>query len=291
MPREWVAGIPSWALIGVTGLVPQLCLLAYPLLLARRRGLADRFRWPGFEKSIVEAALAIPVVLTLLMGLIALGLVLSRVAPRTTLTPEVFQRAAFSQDYPFLVVVGVLAVTVAPVCEEFFFRGFVHDALRSRMPVVLAAVVQSFLFAILHTFGTIHSIAVFFLGLILTAVYEWRKSLWASIFVHAGHNLFSVLGLALLMVVSARAPGLGVIGHDHPDGCQVDQVAPDTGAAKAGIAPGDVITDLDGQPVASFNQLAAAVRLHQAGDQVSVGIIRDGAHQNIEVVLGKRPPR
>ncbi len=291
VPHGWVAGIPSWALIGVTGLVPQLCLLAYPLIVARRRGLADRFRWPGFERTVIEAAVAIPVVLTLLTVLIALGVVLSRFAPHTTLTPEAFQKAAWSQDYPFLIVVGVLAVTVAPVCEEIFFRGFVHNALRSRMPVAVAALMQSFIFAVLHTFGALHSIGVFFLGLILTAVYEWRRSLLASIFVHAGNNLIAVLGLIVLMVTSANAPVLGVIGHDRADGYQVEQVAPETGAAKAGIVPGDVITDIDGQPVASFNQLAAAVRLHQAGDQVTVGFNRDGQHLHVEVVLQKRPSR
>jgi membrane protease YdiL (CAAX protease family) len=289
VPHEWVGGIPSWVVLIVTGLLPQLTLLAFPLFVARRRGLADRFRWPGLEKSIVEAALAVPVVFALFMVLIAVGAVLSRVAPQTTLTPEAFQKAAWSQDYPFLIVVGGLAIAVAPVCEEIFFRGFIYNALRPRMPAMRAALLQSFIFAALHTFGIVHSVGVFFLGLILTAVYEWRKSLLASIFVHAGNNLMAVVGLILLMVASANAPVLGVLGHDQQGGCQVDQVAPETGAATAGIAPGDVITDLDGQPIAGFNQLAAAVRRHQAGDKVIVGMNRAGQRLELDVVLGKRP--
>jgi S1-C subfamily serine protease len=100
-----------------------------------------------------------------------------------------------------------------------------------------------------------------------------------------------MLGLVLLMVMSANSPVLGVIGKDHEQGCQVDQIAPETGAAKAGIAPGDVITDIDTERVASFTQLAEAVRRHQIGDRVTVGLNRDGAHLNLEVVLDKRPPR
>ena len=291
LPREWVGGIPTWLLLIAAGLLPQLSLLACPILIARRRGLADRFRWPGLEKSIVEATLAVPVVFALFLVLIAAGLVLSRVAPQLSLTPDAFQRAAWAQDYPYLIVVAVLAVTVAPVCEEIFFRGFLHSAFRSRMPVAAAALLQSFVFAALHTFGAIHSIGVFFLGLILTAVYEWRKSLLASIFVHAGNNLMAVLFLILLTVVSARAPVLGVIGHDQPEGYQVDQVAPDSGAARAGIVPGDVITAIDGQPVGSYARLVAELLRHQVGDTVSLGISRSGADEKVEVVLGKRPPR
>jgi membrane protease YdiL (CAAX protease family) len=288
VPREWWSGLPTWLPVGLITMAAQISLLGFPLVIARRRS-ADRFRWPGFDKFVREAALAIPVVLTLLMLLITAGLILNRLAPHTKVTPEAFEQAAWSGDYPFLIVVGLLAVTVAPVCEEVFFRGFLYDALRSRMPVLLAAILQSLLFAALHTFGAMHNVAVFFLGLILTAVYQWRKTLLAPIFVHAGNNLIAMLGLVVLMVVSANSPILGVIGHDHEQGCQVDQLAPDTGAAQAGIVAGDIITDLDGEHIAGFTQLAEAVRQHHLGDRVAVGIIRDGRRLEVEVVLGKRP--
>jgi len=47
----------------------------------------------------------------------------------------------------------------------------------------------------------------------------------------------AVLGLLLLMYVAANSPVLGVTGHDRPEGgFVVESVAPDTGAANAGIA-------------------------------------------------------
>src|SRR5262249_22324977 len=153
-------------------------------------------------------------------------LILNRLAPHTRVTPEAFEQAAWSGDYAFLVVVGLLAVTVAPVCEEVFFRGFLYDALRSRMPVLLAAILQSLLFAALHTLGALHNVAVFFLGLIITAVYQWRKTLLAPIFVHAGNNMIAMLGLVLVMVMYANSPVLGVIGHDHEQGCEVERFTP-----------------------------------------------------------------
>ena len=237
VPREWLAGEAKWVITGIATLISQLFLLGYPILMARRRGLADAFRMPGLERFVLDAALAFPVVIGLFLMLLCTGLVLSRLAPHTSLTPAVLEQAATAQDYRFIIMIAVLAVTVAPVCEETFFRGFVYRSLRARLPVPVAALIQSAIFALLHTFGALHSIAVFFLGLILTSVYEWRKSLVTPIFVHAGNNLMAVLGLLLLMYVAANSPVLGVTGHDRPEGgFVVESVAPDTGAANAGIA-------------------------------------------------------
>jgi membrane protease YdiL (CAAX protease family) len=288
IPHEWWRGLPHWFPVGLLSTAEQITLLVFPLIVVRRRG-ADKFRWPNFKKFVLEAALSIPVVLALLMLLITAGVILNRLAPHTRVTPEAFEQAAWSGDYPFLIVVGFLAVTVAPLCEEVFFRGFLYDALRSRMPVVLAAILQSALFAALHTFGALHNVAVFFLGLILTAVYQWRKTLLAPIFVHAGNNLIAMLGLVVVMVLYANSPVLGVIGHDHEEGCEVERFTPDSGAEKAGIAPGDVITELDGERIAGFAQLSDAIRKHRIGDRVTVGINRKGDHLKLAVVLSKRP--
>jgi S1-C subfamily serine protease len=134
-------------------------------------------------------------------------------------------------------------------------------------------------------------VGVFFLGLILTAAYEWRKSLVTPIFVHAGNNLIAALGLLLMMYVTANSPVLGVSGHDNPEGVLVEMVAPDTAAAKAGIAAGDLLTDIDGEKLVGFTHLAEIMRRHQPGDKVTVGINRRGEHQAVKVVLEKRPPR
>src|SRR5437763_1027586 len=47
----------------------------------------------------------------------------------------------------FLLVVGaVVVITVAPVCEELFFRGLLFTVLRQRMPLWPAAVIDGVLF-------------------------------------------------------------------------------------------------------------------------------------------------
>lgn len=287
--REPVAWVPIWLLLGVATIVPQAFFLAYPLMLARRRRIAGMFRLPTAEKSLLEGAIAVPVVIGLLVVLITTTWLISLVWPRVTLTSEVIQRAADAPTVSFVIFIVAVATLVAPVCEEVFFRGFLQSALRSRIPVFAAALVQSSIFAALHTFGVVHGVAVFFLGLVLTFVFEWRKTLLAPILVHAGNNLFASLGFVALVIINATSPALGVMGHDHPQGYQVDNVVPGAAAAKAGIAEGDIITNLDGEAMTDSRQLVSALRLHRVGDTVTVGILRGGESIEIKVVLEKRP--
>jgi putative serine protease PepD len=64
---------------------------------------------------------------------------------------------------------------------------------------------------------------------------------------------------------------------------------PGAAAAKAGIAEGDIVTNLDGEAMTGSRQLVSALRLHRVGDTVTVGILRDGEAIEIKVVLEKRP--
>jgi len=87
-------------------------------------------------------------------------------------------------------------------------------------------------------------------------------------------------------------------------GVLVVKVQPGTAAAASGIkggtgtkviagAPittgGDVITKLDGQPLTSMEQLAAAIAQKNPGDKVTLTVVRNGAPQDITVTLGNRP--
>jgi len=66
-------------------------------------------------------------------------------------------------------------------------------------------------------------------------------------------------------------------------------VAAGSPAAVAGLAPGDVITDLDGADVGSMSELVVRLRDHAPGSEVRVGYWRAGRHHETTVVLGERP--
>jgi S1-C subfamily serine protease len=98
-----------------------------------------------------------------------------------------------------------------------------------------------------------------------------------------------------------RHPLLGITGVDvTPEiaeqfglpasrGAVVESVQPDTGADDAGLLPGDIIIEVDGEPLATMSQLVAEVRARAPGDAVRLQIVRDGDQIEVDVVLGERP--
>jgi serine protease Do len=69
------------------------------------------------------------------------------------------------------------------------------------------------------------------------------------------------------------------------EGAVVTQVEPDSPGAKAGLKTGDVITQLDGQPVSDAGQLQVTVGQKQPGTTIKLGIIRNGSNENVPVTL------
>ncbi len=72
------------------------------------------------------------------------------------------------------------------------------------------------------------------------------------------------------------------------EGVIISSVEPDTPADKAGIEPGDVITDFDGVAVTSVAQFRRVVAGVTPGDEVKVGVVRDGQAKVLTAVLEER---
>jgi membrane protease YdiL (CAAX protease family) len=94
----------------------------------------------------------------------------------------------------------IMAVSIGPVAEEFFFRGFLYNALKTRMPLWTAAAIQAAIFSVLHNYGIFNSVGVFLLGVAFVIVYERRKTLLAPITVHIFFNALMVVPLLLLTI-------------------------------------------------------------------------------------------
>ena len=92
-----------------------------------------------------------------------------------------------------LVIAGLMVIAVAPVVEEIFFRGFFYRALRSRFPIVLAALMDGLLFGVIHfNFDGAEGLLILpplaLLGFIFCLVYEKTGSLYPVIGMHAFNN-------------------------------------------------------------------------------------------------------
>jgi membrane protease YdiL (CAAX protease family) len=90
-------------------------------------------------------------------------------------------------------MVALFGTLIAPAFEELAFRGFLYPALRRWTGALLAAVLSSIPFALLHAQQLAHAAApismVFLVSLVLTAVRQRTGSVAASALVHATYNL------------------------------------------------------------------------------------------------------
>jgi S1-C subfamily serine protease len=65
-------------------------------------------------------------------------------------------------------------------------------------------------------------------------------------------------------------------------------VTPDSPADKANLQAQDVITALDGEAVSDVQALREMLQQHQAGDEVTLTILRNGDELQVKVTLAER---
>lgn len=74
-------------------------------------------------------------------------------------------------------------------------------------------------------------------------------------------------------------------GSKQVKGAFISQVMKDSAADEAGIKAGDIVVAINGKKISSFNELRTKIATVGAGSKISLGIIRDGKEQTVDVVL------
>lgn len=282
--RESLSQVPWWLWAVIVGLIQQAFLLLFPIITRIPRG---RFHIPTPRRCLIEFGIAIPVVIVIVAVASGLDVILSHLSPGTSLSDA--ERHLAESSRPTLVYLTLVFIfTFTPIAEEVFFRGFLQNAFRVRMPWTLAIVTQSLLFGFCHRLGPMHSGVAFLGGLVLTLVYEWRQILVAPILVHAGFNAVNALGVVFMMAAYANSPVLGVASAPDDTACVIRIIVPDSAADRAGLQVGDVVIAFNGQAIRDFPELAKTVRLYQPGDTIPVSINRAGSLMKVNVVLQRR---
>lgn len=94
-----------------------------------------------------------------------------------------------------------------------------------------------------------------------------------------------VLGISGSELNSITAQKLDI---DLTQGVYVADVSEKSGAQKAGIKSGDIITKIDNETVNSFAELISYINSKRPGDKVNVLVLRDKKEKNFEVILTKK---
>jgi putative serine protease PepD len=78
------------------------------------------------------------------------------------------------------------------------------------------------------------------------------------------------------------------LGVETDEGAFVTDVVPNSGAEAAGIEPGDVIVEIDGQAVDNPADVGEIILDHEPGDEIEIVVEREGERETIDATLGSR---
>ena len=92
------------------------------------------------------------------------------------------------------VLAGVFVIGIAPVAEEFFFRGFLFQSLRKSWGVWIAAPASGLIFGAVH-FQPDKLVPLAILGTALAVVFHRTRSIWPCIMLHALNNTLAFVVL------------------------------------------------------------------------------------------------
>lgn len=144
---------------------------------------------PGAIAPIVMMGLGLNVLTSLVMSFV----------PEKIL--ESYEQASGALTTDVGVMTVIMAVVAAPVAEEWFLRGLVYTRFKKGMPVIVAMILSSLLFGVMHGHW-LWMIYTALFGMVLAWVFERTKSLYSSILLHFGYNLCAML----LQVIPETAP-------------------------------------------------------------------------------------
>jgi membrane protease YdiL (CAAX protease family) len=180
---SWVEVARKPALALLSQLLAYVVVVVYMILLVQgkyraRFWQALRWNWPGI------AGVSFAGVGVLMLGFDVLGRFLPM--PKSTPFDQFFDR-------PFdAYLTAAFAVTLGPLMEELFFRGFLYPVVARRLGTPLGILLTALPFGLMHlaqygcSWGAV--LIVFLVGVVLTAVRAVTKSVASSFLAHVGYN-------------------------------------------------------------------------------------------------------
>lgn len=101
------------------------------------------------------------------------------------------QITSFNSESYIIQIIAI--VIIAPLFEEFVFRGIIFTELKKGFAIKNAIIIQAIFFGIYHLNIT-QGIYAFVLGCVMGMVVYWTNSIWASITMHFSINLLGTIG-------------------------------------------------------------------------------------------------
>jgi putative serine protease PepD len=94
-----------------------------------------------------------------------------------------------------------------------------------------------------------------------------------------GYSTHAIIGVQLNAAYSGDGAEIGT-------GSSASAVTPGGPAAKAGLEPGDIIVEVDGERITTADELIVAIRSRVPGDHITLTYLRGGHRHDASLVLG-----
>ena len=182
-PKLSLNDVAKYPLVSVLAqFCAYLAVLPYMYVIATRSGAsfgkAVGWNWPRRASLYILAGVLFSVGLQLLARLLPM--------PKTLPIDNFFRTPTEAW------VLSIFGITLAPLLEELFFRGFLYPVLARNLGTWLAVVLTAIGFSLIHApqlakaWGPV--LIVFLIGLALTIVRAVTKSVAASVLMHMAYN-------------------------------------------------------------------------------------------------------
>ncbi|MES3021936.1 MAG: type II CAAX endopeptidase family protein [Pseudomonadota bacterium] len=102
-------------------------------------------------------------------------------------------RSHFPIEWSFFFCKVAIGALIAPVVEEFFFRGVMLRALIAKNGFFVAALISSIIFTMLH-FNNRDYISTFIFGFSLCYIFSISRSLLVCVIIHSAYNFIVFVG-------------------------------------------------------------------------------------------------
>lgn len=207
--------------------VQDVAFIAAAVFCAQLGGRVVRAWQFGLRPPRVGWPRAVGMILALLVAFLILNAIWSVLANPGK--EKILEQLGSNEGAGLLILSAGLTCVIAPIAEEFLFRGFIFTALRSWRGTIPAALITGILFGAVHAGSApaLDLIPLAALGFGLCLLYRYTESLYPCIVAHSLNNSIafaslegwgletlpliaaSLLGIATIVLVFKR---LGVIG-------------------------------------------------------------------------------
>ncbi len=192
MDKEWPG---KDFMLMANSLVRDILVAGFVVLVVTRKyrtkiahmGLSTVRLWQNIKTGVLAYVAIIP---ALIVVLIITGTVAKLFSYEPPPQPVV-QIYLNENKNPQLLFFSFFVALLGPAIEEIFFRGFTYQAFRTRFGATKAMFLSAFIFSFLHL-NLVAFIPIFFLGVVLSYLYEKTGTLAAPMTVHMLHNFLMV---------------------------------------------------------------------------------------------------